>query len=148
MSRAVLRYCEDFSAKADLNVDFASFGIDGLNLDFDTKINLYRVIQEGLNNIKKHAEAQNATIRLIASFPNILLRIEDDGKGFDTKQRMAATVEEKRMGLQSMKERIKLLDGTFRIHSQPGGGTRIFIEVPYEKGWVMEGVPGEPVEAK
>ncbi len=148
LSRAVLRYCEDFSAKAGLNVDFASFGIDGLNLDFDMKINLYRVIQEGLNNIKKHAEAQNATIRLIASFPNILLRIEDDGKGFDTKQRMAATVEEKRMGLQSMKERIKLLDGTFRIHSQPGGGTRIFIEVPYEKGWVMEGVPGEPVEAK
>lgn len=133
LERAVFRYCKDFSEKTGFIIDFASVGMDGLSLDFDTKINLYRVIQEGLNNINKHAEAENATIRLIASFPNIILRIEDDGKGFDPERRLTATIEEKRMGIQSMQERIRLLGGTFIIHSHPGEGTRIFIEVPYVK---------------
>jgi PAS domain S-box-containing protein len=133
LAKALSRYCKDFSQKSGLSVDFASVGTDNLNFDFDTRINLYRVIQEGLNNVKKHAEAKNATVRLIASFPNIILRIEDDGKGFDPEKRLAATIVEKRMGLQSMRERIRLLGGTFKIHSQPGAGTRIFIEVPYVK---------------
>jgi signal transduction histidine kinase len=46
------------------------------------------------------------------------------------------------MGLQSMRERIRLLGGTFKIHSRPGAGTRIFIEVPYEKGWASGSDPG------
>jgi PAS domain S-box-containing protein len=131
--KALSRYCEDFSEKTGLSVDFFSGGIDALDFDFDTMINLYRVVQEGLNNIKKHAEAENINIRLTASFPKVILRIEDDGKGFDPEKRMAATVEEKRMGLQSMQERVRLLGGTFKIHSQPGAGTRIFIEVPSDK---------------
>jgi PAS domain S-box-containing protein len=133
LARTVFRYCKDFSEKTGLIIDFASVGMDCLNLDFDTKINLYRVIQESLNNINKHAEAKNATIRLIASYPNIILRIEDDGKGFDPQKRLAGAMKEKRMGIQSMGERIRLLGGTFKIHSQPVAGARIFIEVPYDK---------------
>jgi PAS domain S-box-containing protein len=136
LDRTVFRYCKDFSEKTGLIVDFASVGIESLTLDFDTKINLYRVIQEALNNINKHAEAENATVRLIASSSNIILRIEDDGNGFDPERRLAATVEEKRMGLQSMQERVRLLGGTFKIHSQPGAGTRIFIEIPFDESAV------------
>lgn len=133
LERAVFQYGKDFSEKTGLIIDFASVGLDGLSLEFDTKINLYRVIQEGLNNINKHAEAENATVRLIASFPKIILRIEDDGKGFDPEKRIPDAIEEKRMGLQSMRERIKLLGGIFNIYSQSGAGTRIFIEIPYDK---------------
>jgi signal transduction histidine kinase len=101
-----------------------------LKLNFDTEINLYRLIQEGLNNIKKHAKAGHAVVRLVASSPNIILRIEDNGRGFDVKSRLARSFKEKRLGLSSMEERVSLLAGTMRIKSQPSKGTRIFIEIP------------------
>ncbi len=130
--RTVYQLCEDFSAKNNLNIDFYSAGIKDLKLDFDTAINLYRLIQEGLNNIKKHARADNVTIRLVASSPNIILRIEDDGRGFDVDKRLAKALKEKRMGLFNMEERVSLLAGKMDIKSQIGRGTRIFIEIPWQ----------------
>ena len=131
--RTILQYAHDFSEKTGLSVDFTSAGMDHLRLNSDTEINLYRLIQEGLNNISKHARANSATIRLIASFPNIILRIEDDGKGFDLKKRLVTAQNEKRMGLGTMEERVSLLNGAMRIQSRPGKGTKVLIEVPYEE---------------
>lgn len=128
--RTVFQYCEDFSDKNGVDIDFHSAGMDDLNLDFDTEINLYRMIQESLNNVKKHADAGHVVIRLVASFPNIILRIEDDGKGFDMEKRLATATTEKRMGLQSMQERVSLLNGKMGIQSHPMSGTKIFIEIP------------------
>jgi PAS domain S-box-containing protein len=133
LSSTIFQYCEDFSEKTGLSVDFNSAGMDDLRLDFDTEINLYRLVQESLININKHADASQATIRLVASFPNIILRIEDDGKGFNVKDRLVAVSNEKRMGLRSMGERVGLLEGKMRIQSSPTEGTKIFIEVPYKK---------------
>ena len=130
LMRTVYQYCNDFSEKNNVSVDFYTAGMKDLKLDFDTEINLYRLIQEGLNNIKKHAEADHVTIRIVASSPNILLRIEDNGKGFEVERRLARSLQEKRMGLFSMEERVSLLNGTMDIKSQPSKGTRIFIEVP------------------
>ena len=96
--QAVFQYCEEFQEKTGVQVDFFSAGIDEKRLDPDTVINLYRMVQEGLNNIKKHAEEGNAVIRLVASSPDVILRIEDDGKGFDVKKRLALLTAEKRMG--------------------------------------------------
>jgi signal transduction histidine kinase len=103
-----------------------------LTLDFDTEINLYRLIQESLTNIKKHADADQVTIRLVKAFPNIILRIEDNGKGFDVKKRLAALSEEKRMGIRSMEQRSKLLHGEMEIQSRPMLGTKISITLPYK----------------
>lgn len=128
--RTVYQYCEDFSEKNNVSVDFYTAGMKDLKLDFDTEINLYRLIQEGLNNIKKHAEAGHVIIRLVASSPNIILRIEDNGQGFDVARRLARSLKEKRLGLSSMQERVSLLEGTMSIKSRPSKGTRIFIEVP------------------
>ena len=133
MVQTIFQYCEDFSEKTGLHVDFTSAGMEELKLNFDTEINLYRLIQEGLNNIRKHADAGQATIRIVASFPHIILRIEDDGKGFDVRKRLATLTNEKRMGLRSMEERVSLLQGKMRIQSRPMLGTRIFIEVPYKE---------------
>ena len=127
---AVSQYCKDFSNNNDLIINFRAIGMENLKLDFDTEINLYRLIQEGLNNIKKHADANRATIRLLAAFPCIILRIEDDGRGFDVKRRLTAVQREKRMGLRSMEERVSLLGGKMKIQSRLLGGTKIFIEVP------------------
>jgi PAS domain S-box-containing protein len=128
--RTVNQYCEDFSEKNNVSVDFYTAGMKDLKLYFDTEINLYRLIQEGLNNIKKHAEAGHVIIRLVASSPNIILRIEDNGKGFDVERRLTRSFKEKRLGLSSMEERVSLLEGTMSIKSRPSKGTKIFIEVP------------------
>jgi PAS domain S-box-containing protein len=129
--RTALKYCDDFSETESIKVDFHSAGMDDLKRDFDTEINLFRLIQEGLNNIKKHADAAQVKIRLVASSPNIILRIEDNGKGFDVESRLAKSLKEKRMGLSSMEERVGLLGGTMRIKSEISKGTKIVIEVPY-----------------
>jgi len=128
--QTVTRYCEEFSAKSRVKVDFFSAGIDRQEIGFDTKIILYRIIQEAFNNVKKHANATSVTIRLVGSFPNIVLRIEDNGKGFDVKERLAIAMKEKRMGLRSMEERVALLDGKMRIESRAMQGTKILIEIP------------------
>jgi signal transduction histidine kinase len=98
-----------------VNVEFQSAGMDNLSLGYHTEINLYRVIKEGLNNIWKHANAKNANFKIISSFPNILLRIEDNGRGFDVDSRLLKTLSEKRMGLKSMEERVALLQGKMSI---------------------------------
>jgi signal transduction histidine kinase len=133
LAQTVSYYCRDFSQKTRLIVNFTSTGMEDIRLDFDTEINLYRLVQEGLNNIKKHADANQATIELAASFPNIILRLEDDGKGFDVKDRLIATQDEKKMGLKSMEQRVKLLGGKMEIQSGPEKGTKIIIEVPFRE---------------
>jgi len=131
--RIVFQLCEDFSQKNKVPVDFYSAGIKELKQDFDTAINIYRLIQEGLNNIRKHARAENVIIRLVASSPNIILRIEDDGRGFDVANRLSTALKEKRMGLSSMEERVCLLGGKMDIKSRIGLGTRILIEIPWQE---------------
>jgi len=129
----IFQYCEEFSKKTGLSTDFTSAGMNDLNLNFDTKINLYRLVQEGLNNIRKHADASHVTIRLAAAYPNIILRIIDDGKGFDVKKRLADALDEKRMGLRSMEERVHLLQGRFEIQSRPAQGTKILTIIPQQE---------------
>ncbi|MEA1945671.1 MAG: PAS domain S-box protein [Thermodesulfobacteriota bacterium] len=131
--RTVYQYCEEFAETNRLNIDFLSAGMDDLTIPFDTEINLYRLIQEAFCNIKKHADADSVTVKMVASFPHIILRIEDNGKGFDVKDRIESATKEKRMGLRSMEERISLLNGKMKIKSCPPEGTKIFIEVPYKE---------------
>ena len=131
--QALVQYREEFSARSGVKIDFFHAGIDKLAMGFDSQINLYRLVQEALNNIKKHADASHAIIRLVAAFPNIILRIEDDGKGFDVKDRLLAATADKRMGLRIMQERVRLLRGTMTIQSRPMEGTRIFITVPHKE---------------
>lgn len=132
--KAVFQYCEEFQGKTGIQVDFFSAGIDDKRIDPDTQINLYRMVQEGLNNIRKHAEAEKAVVRLVASSPDVILRIEDDGKGFDVEKRMALLTTEKRMGLRSIEERVKHLKGRMTLRSTPGRGTRVMVELPLKEG--------------
>jgi PAS domain S-box-containing protein len=133
LTSALSMYCEEFAEKSSLKVDFQSTGMSALRLDFDTEMNIYRLIQEGLNNIRKHAAAKQATVKLVGIYPNIILRIEDDGKGFDIEERVRTADSEKRMGLRSMAERVRLIKGAMTIQSQPMKGTQIFIKFPYQE---------------
>jgi len=125
-------YCRNFAKQNKIQLVFSSAGIDGLLLTYEFSINIYRLVQEALNNIKKHAAATHASVKMVASFPNIILRIEDDGQGFVLEQRLDEALLEKRLGILGMQERVRLLGGTFRIDSRPGQGTRIFMEIPWD----------------
>jgi len=131
--KALEIYCEEFSIQFGSKVDFQSAGLNLFKLDSDTEIHLYRLVQEGLNNIRKHADSEEAIVRLVGAFPNIILRIEDTGKGFDVQARELALGDEKRMGLRSMKERINLLGGQMTIQSRPMQGTKIYIKIPLQE---------------
>jgi signal transduction histidine kinase len=126
--------CGEFQSNRR-NVTFYTAGMQKIKMDFETEINLYRIVQEALNNVRKHAEASDIKVTLTASFPNIILQIEDNGKGFDVTTRKKEIIHEKRMGLKSIEERVGLLNGTFRIHSRPDVGTMLHVEVPYHPAW-------------
>ena len=128
--KALEIYCEEASEKGKLKVDFQSAGMTVIDMDKNMEIHIYRLIQEALSNIRKHADADHATIRLLGSSPNIILRIEDDGRGFDVKAQEIKSAATKRMGILSMQERVNLLQGQMTIHSQPMKGTKILIKIP------------------
>lgn len=126
-------YCEEFSESTGIYIDFGAAGMEGVDFHYDVEINMYRLVQEALNNIKKHSGATMARIRLVASSPNIVIRIEDNGIGFDIEKRKKAAIDEKRMGLKSMEERVALLEGDIRIQSRPNKGVTIRIEMPMKE---------------
>ena len=85
---------------------------------------LYRLIQEGMNNIMKHAQSTMVLLEIKVEDGCVRLQLEDDGVGFDTKKPSSG------MGLSGMEERVRLINGTFHISSVPGKGTRLRIEIP------------------
>jgi signal transduction histidine kinase len=129
--QALSMFCGDFSEKTGICTDFHSAGVEKMKLDFNTQINLYRMIQEGLNNIHKHAEASRAVVKLTAAYPYLILRIEDNGRGFDVEKRAREIDSEKRMGLRSLQERTDLLGGAMIVASKIGQGAKILIKLPY-----------------
>ncbi len=94
------------------------------------EINIFRIMQESLVNIFKHAQAKNVFVYLYDSRKNLILRILDDGVGFNYEKEMNTA---QGLGLYTMQERINLLNGKFLIKSRPRQGTEIFVEVPLDK---------------
>ena len=93
-----------------------------------TEINLYRIVQEALNNIIKHSGASMAQIVVTAKAGRVLLDIEDDGTGFDFDAERASGGG---FGLRSMAERTLIAKGVFDYDSTPRGGTRLHFEFPF-----------------
>jgi signal transduction histidine kinase len=89
------------------------------------EIALYRVVQESLTNIVKHANASSVSVSVSRRESGIAAVIEDDGDGFDQR-----TVRKEGVGLLGMRERLALVDGRLEIESRPGHGTTLVAEVP------------------
>ncbi|MBV8990818.1 MAG: sensor histidine kinase, partial [Solirubrobacterales bacterium] len=87
--------------------------------------NLYRIVQEGLANVIKHAQASNASVTITATGTEVSIEIADDGRGFDAPASNAG-----HMGLQSINDRARELGGTATIQRDSGGGTRVVVVVP------------------
>lgn len=132
--RTVERFCQDFEEKTGIRTRFMQTGMDGVTFDSEAEINLFRVVQEALGNVRRHAKASEVSVKIVESHPRIILRVEDNGVGFHVGAGMSAAMEEKRMGLRGMRERVKLLGGNLRIVSAPGQGTRVIVEIPSVRG--------------
>jgi PAS domain S-box-containing protein len=95
------------------------------NIDDDLKLNIYRIIQEQMNNILKHSDATYTNISLTDNKNYLYVSIKDDGKGFDTKQKRRG------IGLANMNNRVESFNGEFIVNSDPGNGCEIKITIPY-----------------
>ncbi len=136
--QTLAQHCEDFSARNDLAVDFFSAGMEAVSSDFDTDITIYRLVQEALNNIGKHARATRVAVKIVASFPEIIVRIEDNGLGFDVKNRREAALHGRHMGIWSMEQRVAMINGSLKIDSIPHQGTKIVVKIPFKEAGVAE----------
>jgi PAS domain S-box-containing protein len=132
LMRALENHCSETAARTGIAISFQAVGTEDMTLGFDAEINVYRMVQEALNNTARHARASRASVRLVRSHPELLVRVEDNGRGFDTKTRLAEAVTQNRMGLRSMEERARLIGGTMEIQSLMGTGTRIIFRIPLD----------------
>jgi signal transduction histidine kinase len=121
---AVERLVETFSEASGIDVQVEA-RIGQKRLPQDVETTLYRIVQETLTNVVKHAHAQNVSILLVRRDATVMLVIEDDGTGFDPD-----TVREDGLGLVGMRERVGLLGGRLTIESSPASGTTVAVEAP------------------
>jgi signal transduction histidine kinase len=122
--------CAEIGRKeTNLRVGFRSAGISS-PLHPEVQIALFRSCQEALTNVIRHARANQVEVCLTRCHPSVILLIEDDGIGFETRPAPAIGKFSEQYGLIGMRERVAAVGGTLRIVNQPEGGARIRIEVP------------------
>ncbi len=125
LAKSIALYCDKFQKNTGVvvNLDVYDFPIIG----GDLSLHLFRLVQEALHNIEKHAKATEIDIQLIGYENEIVLTIDDDGVGFDF-----TSDNKKGLGLETMKSRANAFDGIFEIASYPGKGTNILVKIPVD----------------
>jgi two-component system sensor histidine kinase UhpB len=124
-------YVQNFSNRLNISSNFEAMGFEE-KLPPQIETAFYRIVQEALNNIAKHAEADRVEISVVRRDSKILASIQDNGKGFDLDKVLHPESPERGFGIIGMQERVSLLGGQINIQSRPGSGTLIHIGVPYE----------------
>lgn len=118
-----IRTCEE---RIESSIDLVVFGVEP-PLRSSVKAAIFRLVQECLNNVEKHAKATSVQVKLEFLQESLSLVVKDDGVGFDLDKRMANGGS---FGLLGMKERTQLLEGTVEVQSAPGEGTKIMFQIP------------------
>jgi signal transduction histidine kinase len=129
IAAAMRSFCQEFGEQQKVEIDFKSENLPDL-LPPDFSLCLFRVLQEAIRNAAKHSGARRFEVRLWGAPEEIHLTVRDSGAGFDSE----AAKESRGLGLISMQERLKLLNGTFLIESQPQRGTTIHARLPLSSG--------------
>ncbi len=126
---AMRGFCQEFGEQQKVEIDFQSHDLPS-PVPPDTALCLFRVLQEALHNSVKHSGVRHIEVRLWGTSGEIQLTVKDSGAGFDRE----AAKTSRGIGLISMEERLKLVDGTLSIESQPKSGTTIHARVPLRSG--------------
>lgn len=125
LSAALERYLAEWQARNDITVDFAILTA-GQRLPEAVETAVYRIIQESLTNVVRHANAQTVSLLVERHNNDVITVIEDDGIGFDEKRANSGS----RLGILGIRERTELLGGTFTIETAPDHGTSLFVRIP------------------
>jgi len=135
LSSALRWLVENFPKQYSLETSFEIDDIDHF-VSEEAQTNLYRISQEALTNIAKHAEANHVSFVVKKNEKSVSVAIEDDGKGLDLNNIRSGHSPEKGLGLETMEERARMLGASLEISSRTGGGTRIALTIPTEKGGI------------
>jgi PAS domain S-box-containing protein len=130
LEAALANYAEEWGARAGVEVDFHATGLGAGRLPAATETALYRVAQEALTNVLKHARAGRVSVVLQATPGQVVVAVEDDGCGFDPEPALLEWTGEHRLGILGMRERVALLGGDLTIDSGAGRGTSLIARVP------------------
>jgi two-component system sensor histidine kinase DegS len=99
-------------------------------IDRDDELVMFRIAQEALTNIRKHSHATKAVLRLEFTRSKVILRVRDNGVGFEVPKAIGDFASTSRLGLIGIRERVELLGGTWKITSRLGEGTSLSVEIP------------------
>lgn len=125
---AVKKFCEEINAVTKANVEFKNETKFINRLDSPVETNLYRIIQEAVNNALKYAKASNITVRFAHNINSLNITVEDDGRGFDfNRVSSSGHFEKAGHGIFNMRERTAFIGGVFKLETELGKGTRIYI---------------------
>ena len=129
LTKAMQSVVKKVTDSGSLRIESEVMNIDGIFTP-ESEINLYRIVQESLNNILKHSDAATARISIRQTDGRVIIGIEDDGRGFDYRRAIGAEKSSSGFGLTGLRERARILGGEFRCDSAPGRGTRLLFEIP------------------
>jgi two-component system sensor histidine kinase UhpB len=146
LAPALRSLCSEFGERTGVSVDLSISRLPQAVPD-DIELNLYRIIQEALGNIEKHSRATHVSLRLSRDASQLRAAIRDNGRGFDPLAPRARKAKPPGMGLVDMRERAALLGGRCQLHSAPGAGTEILVEMPLKSVDNSKLKPGEKGQA-
>jgi len=119
-------WCGEYGERQRIEIDFRSEVLSVLPREIG--ICFFRVLQEAMHNVEKHSGVRRTEVRLLEDSGGVHLTVSDLGKGFDIEAAMQGTG----LGLTSMRERVRLVNGTIHPQSKPMGGTTIHVTVPFQ----------------
>lgn len=127
LAPAIRRYLAEYGERFGMDIEFVFYG-DERRLDPALEVAIFRVIQEAITNVRKHARATRTRVELRMGGAEVGVVVHDDGKGFDRETLLSRAG--RSFGMIGMKERVHLFGGEFHVESAPGQGTRISLQVP------------------
>ena len=130
---AVTRLVQEFAKLHGVAVDVRIEGLDSELLSPLLQTTVYRILQEALTNVARHARARTVNVRLVRDKATVELRVQDDGAGFDPAAAVEAAAGQRHLGLQAMRERAALLGGSVEVESRAGAGTTITAHFPVRR---------------
>ncbi|MEW6543276.1 MAG: MASE1 domain-containing protein [Nitrospirota bacterium] len=130
LDAALRRLAADFTQTHGLSVEVYADGLASRRLPSPVETALYRIAQEGLTNVAKHAAARTVSLLLRSSGSDVQMIIEDDGAGFQVEAALQSADGRRHLGLHGMRERTARLNGSLEIESRPGGGTSLYVKIP------------------
>jgi PAS domain S-box-containing protein len=134
LAAAVERYAEEYGRTRGIAVTVQVAGLDEARLPAPVETALYRILQEALSNVTRHAGARRVQVQLERRSGTVALTVVDDGRGFDPGQSPAPATAARGLGIHSMRERAAVHRGALAIESAPGRGTRVAVEIPLAAG--------------